>query len=75
MGKAEPPADGGDDDRVLTRAQEARLDAALAEYRDRTYAQWSAPEGFTADSPLGDRRITAAIRAAAPPVLPRRRRR
>lgn len=73
MGKAVPPADGEDDDRPLSRAQEARLDAALAEYRDRTFAQWSAPDGFTADSPLGDRRISAAIRAARPPVLPRRR--
>ena len=73
MGKAVPPAGGEDDARPLSRAQEARLDAALAEYRDRTFAQWSAPEGFTADSPIGDRRIAAAIRAARPPVLPRRR--
>lgn len=73
MGKAVPPVGGEDDDRPLSRAQEARLDAALAEYRDRTFAQWSAPEGFTADSPIGDRRIAAAIRAARPPVLPRRR--
>ncbi|MCS3779278.1 hypothetical protein [Tsukamurella ocularis] len=73
MGKAVPPADGEDDGRPLSRAQEARLDAALAEYRDRTFAQWAAPDGFSPDSPLGDRRISAAIRAARPPVLPRRR--
>lgn len=73
MGRAVQPADGEDDDRPLSRAQEARLDAALAEYRDRTFAHWSAPEGFSADSALGDRRIAAAIRAAPPPVPPRRR--
>lgn len=76
MGKAAPPQGGGEgEDRPLSRAQEAGLDAALAEYRDRMYAQWSAPDGFTADSPLGDRRIAAAIRAAASPAPPRRRRR
>ncbi|NMD57894.1 MULTISPECIES: hypothetical protein [Tsukamurella] len=73
MGKAAPPAGGEDDDRPLSREQDARLDAALAQYRDRTFETWSAPEGFTAESPLGDRRIAAAIRAAPPPVLPRRR--
>lgn len=73
MGKAVPPAGGADEERPLNRVQEARLDAALAEYRDHTFAHWSAPDGFTAHSPLGDRRIAAAIRAAPPPVLPRRR--
>lgn len=74
MGMAIPQADGGaSDDRDLSRAQQARLDAALADYRDRTYAHWSAPEGFVADSPLGDRRIADAIRKAPAPVLPRRR--
>ena len=73
MGKAVPPAGGADEERPLNRGQEARLDAALAEYRDHTFAHWSAPDGFTAHSPLGDRRIAAAIRAAPPPVLPRRR--
>ncbi|TWS22311.1 hypothetical protein FK268_20115 [Tsukamurella sputi] len=76
MGHAERRTDDfADDGPQLSRAAEARLDAALAEYRDRTYAQWSAPEGFVADNPLGDRRIAAAIRAAPVPVPPRRRRR
>lgn len=59
------------------RAREARLDAALAEFRDRTYAQWSAPDGEVDVSPLADRRIEAALREAPAPVRdapPRRRR-
>lgn len=75
MGHATPrTSDEEHDERRLSRAQEARLDAALAAYRDRTYAQWSAPEGFAADNPLGDRRIAAAIRTAAS-APPRHRRR
>ncbi|TWS18018.1 hypothetical protein FK529_17600 [Tsukamurella asaccharolytica] len=73
MRRTGPRAGGADEDPPLNRAQEARLDAALAAYRDRTFENWSAPEGFTAESPIGDRRIADAIRAAAPPVLPRRR--
>ncbi|KXP14066.1 hypothetical protein [Tsukamurella pseudospumae] len=57
----------------LGRTEEARVDAALAEYRDRTYAQWSAPGIYSGQSPLGDRAIEAAIRSAPAPVLPRRR--
>ncbi len=76
MGKAVPTAggDGGDGER-LSRAEESELDAALAAYRDRTYAHWSAPEGLTADDPLGDRRIAEAIRGAGAPRAPRFRRR
>ncbi|KXO97691.1 hypothetical protein [Tsukamurella pseudospumae] len=57
----------------LGRTEAARVDAALAEYRDRTYAQWSAPGIYSGQSPLGDRAIEAAIRSAPTPVLPRRR--
>jgi len=75
MGQATPRTSGEEHDELrLSRAQEARLDAALADYRDRTYAQWSAPEGFVADDPLGDRRIAAAIRTAASAPARRRRR-
>ncbi|BDD84892.1 hypothetical protein TPB0596_46550 [Tsukamurella pulmonis] len=76
MGEAGPRADDdGDERQRLSRAEEERLDAALAEYRDRMYAQWSAPEGAHADNPLGDRRIEAAIRAAPAPAPSRVRRR
>ncbi len=77
MGTTASPERGRRDGGRLSRAQEARLDAALAEYRDRTYAQWAAPAGFTAESPLGDLRIEAALRAApapTPPTLPARSR-
>ncbi|BDH59858.1 hypothetical protein [Tsukamurella sp. PLM1] len=63
---------GGDGEPELSRAQKARLDAALAEYRDRTYAEWSAPGGETDVSPLADRRIAAALRGAPSPARPRR---
>jgi hypothetical protein len=42
----------------------ARLDGALADYRDATYAEVS---------PLADRRIVAELRAAPKPALPDRR--
>ncbi|MET9326105.1 hypothetical protein [Tsukamurella sp. NPDC003166] len=61
------------DARRLSRTEEARVDAALAEYRDRTYAHWSAPGIYSGQSPLGDRAIEAAILSAPAPVLPRRR--
>lgn len=60
--------DDGDPEQIS-----ARLDAALADYRDRTYAQWSAPDGEVDVSPLADRRIVAGLRAARPPSQPHRR--
>lgn len=51
----------------------ARLDGALADYRDATYASWAPPAGPAEVSPLADRRIVAELRAAPKPALPDRR--
>ncbi|GAB3133668.1 hypothetical protein GCM10027289_23850 [Tsukamurella serpentis] len=59
-------------ERALARAREIRLDAALAEYRDRTYAGWTAPGGAAVPASV-DRRIVAALRAAPSPGRPRSR--
>lgn len=78
MGHAASRAHRGQDDEGekaprLSRAQEARVDAALAEYSDRTFAQWVGPDGPADVSPLAVHRIEAALRAAPAPTLPRRR--
>lgn len=55
------------------RERSARLDEALAQYRDTTYATWTAPGGPVDVSPLADRRIIAELRAAPAPSLPSKR--
>ncbi|WP_019201522.1 hypothetical protein [Tsukamurella sp. 1534] len=68
------PADGHPRAARPPRKPAAALDAALAEYRDRTYATWSAPDDPGADvSLLADRRIEAALRAAPSPQVHGRR--
>lgn len=48
-------------------ADQARLDAALADYRDRTYATWTAPPAHSELTEFTDKRVLDALRAEPAP--------